>query len=77
MVQLLRSADDMPMNAKPLWDRSDLSDTQLIAQFQTECQVVRKSIDGDLVKVCNGSSRESMFELCKTEVRKSPIAGSM
>ena len=52
VVQLLRSADDMPMNGKPLWERSDLDATQLVTEFQRECQVVRRSIDGDLVKVC-------------------------
>lgn len=52
VVQLLRSADDIPMNGKPLWERSDLDDTQLVTEFQRDCQVVRRGIDGDLVKVC-------------------------
>ena len=41
----------MPIHRSPLWERSDLADDQLVTEFQKECQVVRKSIDGDLVKV--------------------------
>ncbi len=40
----------------PLWKRSDLSPEQLITEFRRECRVVRKAMEGDLVKVgvCRG-----------------------
>lgn len=50
-VQLLRTSQDKPLNGRPLWERSDLDGQQLVNEFQRECHVVRRSIDGDLVKV--------------------------
>lgn len=51
VMQLLRTAEGMPLSDKPLWQRSDLDAGQLVNEFQRECHVVRRSIDGDLVKV--------------------------
>lgn len=61
-MQLLRSTEDMPVSSKPLWERSDLDDNELLAEFFKECQVVRRSIDGDLVKVqaCRGIPEQSL-----------------
>ena len=50
-MQLLRTSEDKPLNGRPLWERSDLKASQLVNEFQRECHVVRRSIDGDLVKV--------------------------
>lgn len=50
-LQLLRTSEDKPLNGRPLWERSDLDAGQLANEFQRECHVVRRSIDGDLVKV--------------------------
>ena len=51
VAQLLRTSHDKPLNGQPLWERSDLDRKQLVREFQKECHVVRRSIDGDLVKV--------------------------
>ena len=51
VMQLLRTSEDQPLNRRPLWDRSDLDASHLVNEFQRECHVVRRSIDGDLVKV--------------------------
>lgn len=48
--ELLRTSNDKPLNGQPLWKRSDLDSNQLVHEFQKECHVVRRSIDGDLVK---------------------------
>ena len=50
-MQLLRSAEGGPLSAIPLWDRDDLDASDLILEFQRECRVIRKGIDGDLLKV--------------------------
>lgn len=50
-MQLLRTSEDKPLNGRPLWERSDLEPSQLVNEFERECHVVRRSIDGDLVKV--------------------------
>ena len=50
-LQLLRTAEGKPLSDKQLWQRSDLDAGQLVNEFQRECHVVRRSIDGDLVKV--------------------------
>ena len=50
-MQLLRTSEDKPLNGRPLWERSDLDAGQLVTEFQKECHVLRRSIDGDLVKV--------------------------
>lgn len=49
-MQLLRTSKDKPLHKRPLWERPDLDHAQLISEFQRECHVVRRSIDGDLVK---------------------------
>jgi hypothetical protein len=49
--QLLRASDDAPLHPTPLWARSQLADSQLVQEFRRECRVVRKGMDGDLVKV--------------------------
>ncbi|KAL0041761.1 hypothetical protein WJX79_003730 [Trebouxia sp. C0005] len=48
--ELLRTSKDKPLHQRPLWERPDLDHAQLISEFQRECHVVRRSIDGDLVK---------------------------
>ncbi|DBA83828.1 TPA: hypothetical protein ACH3X1_006347 [Trebouxia sp. C0004] len=48
--ELLRTSKDKPLHQRPLWERPDLRHAQLITEFQRECNVVRRSIDGDLVK---------------------------
>ncbi|KAL3130851.1 hypothetical protein ABBQ38_000183 [Trebouxia sp. C0009 RCD-2024] len=48
--ELLRTSEDKPLNGRPLWERSDLDAAQLVNEFQKECHVLRRSIDGDLVK---------------------------
>ncbi|KAA6417525.1 MAG: 2-phosphoglycerate expressed [Trebouxia sp. A1-2] len=46
--ELLRTSKDKPLHQRPLWERPDLDHAQLISEFQRECHVVRRSIDGDL-----------------------------
>lgn len=67
-LQLLRTSDDKPLHGQPLWERSDLDPGQLINEFQRECHVVRRSIDGDLVKA---SSRRA-YLACSTHHCDSP-----
>ena len=41
-----------PLHGPALWsDEAGLSDDALIAQFQRECHVVRKGLEGDLAKL--------------------------
>lgn len=56
-LQLLRTSEDKPLNGRPLWERSDLDAAQLVNEFQKECHVLRRSIDGDLVKVLLNTAR--------------------
>ena len=50
-MQLLRGAEDSPLARAPLWERPDLAPGALVGEFQRECRVVRKGVDGDLHKV--------------------------
>lgn len=50
-AQLLRGAEDSPLARDPLWERPDLAPGALVGEFQRECRVVRKGVDGDLHKV--------------------------
>jgi len=50
-VQLLRAAGDTQLSQLPLWCRPGLSDAAVVAEFRQEAGVVRKGMDGDLVKV--------------------------
>jgi hypothetical protein len=51
LLQLLRAGGDSPLHAVPLWCRPGLSDAGLVAEFRREARVVRKGMDGDLIKV--------------------------
>ncbi|KAK9831529.1 hypothetical protein WJX81_006265 [Elliptochloris bilobata] len=50
IYELLRSAEDSPLAAAPLWERQGLAPGALVGEFQRECRVVRKGVDGDLHK---------------------------
>ena len=69
-MQLLRTSEDKPLNGRPLWERSDLEAGLLVNEFQRECHVVRRSIDGDLVKVLVSATAVCICLLllaCKTQ----------
>lgn len=51
LVQLLRTSEEGPLRREPLWERGDLGPEALISEFQRECRIVRKGVDGDLCKV--------------------------
>jgi hypothetical protein len=51
MLQLLHAGGDSPLHGTPLWCRPGLSDAALVAEFRREARVVRKGMDGDLIKV--------------------------
>lgn len=53
-LQLLRAGGDSPLQPQPLWCRPGLSDAALVGEFRREARVVRKGMDGDLVKVGGG-----------------------
>ena len=76
-MQLLRTSEDKPLNGRPLWERSDLDVAQLVNEFQRECHVVRRSIDGDLVKVLSlqphfANAAQICHQLSYAELRQSP-----
>jgi len=50
-VQLLRTTGMTTLDASPLWDRAELSSDDLLAEYQRECGIVRRGINGDLTKV--------------------------
>lgn len=50
-AQLLRGVEDSPLARDPLWERTGLAPGALVGEFQRECRVVRKGVDGDLHKV--------------------------
>ena len=51
LAQLLRTTGMTTLDASPLWDRADLSSDDLLAEYQRECGIVRRGINGDLTKV--------------------------
>lgn len=53
-AQLLRGAEDSPLAGAPLWERGGLAPAALVSEFQRECRVVRKGVDGDLHKARTG-----------------------
>ena len=60
-AQLLRGAEDSPLAGAPLWERGGLAPAALVSEFQRECRVVRKGVDGDLHKVRTGPSLPRSF----------------
>ena len=50
-VQLMRMAQDGPLQRGPLWERGDLAAGDLVLEYLRECRVVRKALDGSLAKV--------------------------
>jgi hypothetical protein len=50
-VQLLRTTGMTALSSRPLWDRDELSHDELLAEYERECGIVRRGIDGDLTKV--------------------------
>ena len=47
----MRMAEDAPLGRAPLWERGDLSREGLVLEYLRECRVVRKGLDGNLLKV--------------------------
>ena len=59
-LQLLHGQDEEgPLHKVPLWNREDLDDACLVGEFQRECRVMRKGVNGDLIKV-------RLLKECKT-----------
>ena len=50
LSQLLRMSPQVPMEDRPAWERN-LHGPALVQAFQRECHIVRKVLDGDLIKV--------------------------
>lgn len=50
-LQLLHVPEDGPLQSTPLWARPGLTDERLVQEFRRECRIIRKGMDGDLVKV--------------------------
>ena len=51
VLQLLKMPPAAPLHHEPLWSRG-LHGPELVQAFKHECHVVRKGLDGDLIKVC-------------------------
>jgi hypothetical protein len=51
VFQLMRMSEDGPLQPTPLWERQDLSPSSLVREFLRECRIVRKGLDGSLIKV--------------------------
>jgi hypothetical protein len=54
-AQLMRMAEDGPLQRAPLWERGDLGAPQggLVLEYLRECRIVRKALDGSLAKVAS------------------------
>ena len=52
-VQLMRMAEGAPLGRRPLWERGDLSREALVLEYLRECRIVRKGLDGNLLKARN------------------------
>ncbi|KAK9815940.1 hypothetical protein WJX72_012313 [[Myrmecia] bisecta] len=50
IYDLIRLSEDSPLQQTPLWERSELPPTHLVNEFQRECRIVRKGVEGDLIK---------------------------
>jgi hypothetical protein len=54
---LLQGGNDAPLLETPLYMRHDLDSEALIEAYKEECKVMRRALDGDLVKcICDGKS---------------------
>ncbi len=54
---LLSGGDDAPLSETPLYMRHDLDSDALVDVYKEECKVMRRALDGDLVKcICDGKS---------------------
>lgn len=51
LMQLLRAGPDSPLARQPLWCRPGIVDRGLVGEFRREARVVRKGMEGDLIKV--------------------------
>jgi hypothetical protein len=56
MLQLVRLEQGGPLPETPIWDRDDIVDGRLIAEFREECRLIRKCLEGDLSKVGSGTA---------------------
>jgi hypothetical protein len=57
LLQLLQGQKkEAPLDPVGLWLRTDLRDDELIQEFRRECRIVRKGMEGDLVKVSSAAS---------------------
>jgi len=83
IVQLLRTTGMTALDAKPLWDRAELSFEDLLAEYQRECGIVRRGINGDLTKVGSLWCRErwlpwlsclqrALLEALRAQLREPP-----
>jgi hypothetical protein len=54
---LLSGGDDAPLPETPLYMRYNLDSDELVDVYKQECKVMRRALDGDLVKcICDGKS---------------------
>lgn len=53
--QLLRTGELGQLSGTPLWSREGLDGDELISEFQKECRIIRRGLEGDLTKVGLGS----------------------
>ena len=51
MLQLLRATNGQLSSEPPVWAHSAGPEADLVARYQQQCRLVRKALDGDLVKV--------------------------
>ncbi len=50
LLQLLRTSEWGALSSTPLWAREGLAEDELISEFQKECRIIRRGLDGDLCK---------------------------
>ncbi|GAB4819330.1 hypothetical protein N2152v2_006376 [Parachlorella kessleri] len=50
LYELLRTSGLSSLSSTPLWSREGLADDDLISEFQQECRIIRRGLDGDLCK---------------------------
>lgn len=58
---LLEGGEGCPMPQTPLWLRQGLSSGELISNYQEESRIMRRALDGDLVK-CIGDGKSIIIE---------------
>lgn len=78
VLKLLLGAEGGESNSLPLWRREDLTEQQLIVEYQREARKVRKAVTGNIVKVRHlASCSEPRLCWCHLSCQGSPDWGKV